>query len=927
MCDTQVPLRRVPYNDLCPSAWHFPEKQRYMADMMNNLAVLKSLLIEHCDFREALFEDNYRLGEQQTVAWAGFAYQPFDARSACVAAFPSVGEDSHDGALGRRLLGAPVLFAVGEDHYEVWRPGHDEATRVPPPIPTNEIAGFIRRHRAELTPHRLYQAKSYGRLPDSDLQLPLFVDPGVLLYAEEQLGKRLTAAVVDAIGELTTGAKQDPDWALKATFRLLAAKILKDKRVPRFSSADLSDVDRSLQRVEKHYSSQDPLPITSDSQRKRLLAAVRVFNQVGNLRNLTTEALADVYEQALISAETRKVHGTHKTPACLVDYIVWQLADWINEIPIERLQVFEPACGHAPFLVSAMRLLRTLGLKPPRGDMSGFLRERLLGIETDPFALEIARLSLTVADEPNPDGWDRIERGDMFRGNYLEATAQASTVLFANPPYEGDKSLRLLERTLPHLPLGAVFGVVVPATLLFSDKKAPKQLREWLIGHCQLGEVSLFPDGVFTFADQECTILLGRRLPDGAPTRAMRTRLRRVREDDREAFLHDYKFTTSRIVSQSRFAEQPEKVLWIPEFDEEIWSWLRHLPTLASVVDSPGKGLEYLGKSDLPKNAVTVQDNSFPGSVEGFDRLNGNWWIHEHPRVRHFNIHESVLRRPGTGRDRVDQVLVNHFPIGRGKWRLKPFIDRSGRVFASSLISVRPLDRHLPLEYLWALCASPLAQFYAYCFTLKRNIHTGVLGSMPIPRAGDRDVVRISRMAKDYLRTASRRRTVLEQSGSSESSLLRLLRQLDAEILRLYALPAHAERLLLDQFAGEQRPGVPVEFTSYYPRDFTVDVPLYAYLSEPFQRALRGESPELTAEQDERYDQLASRADVGNLTDEEAEELHRLQADIDGRDFAAQVTPEPWTREAAARHRAAEANLKRMGDRLASAMLREKHGS
>ncbi len=896
-----------------------------MADVKNNLAVLKTLLIEQCGFGETLFEDNFRLGERQTVAWAGFAYQPFDARSACVAAFPSVGQDSHDGALDRRLLGAPVLFAVGEDHFEVWRPGRDEAARVQPPIPTGEIAGFIGQHKSELTPSRLYHAKSRGRLPDSDRQLPLFVDPGVLLYAEAELGTRLTSGVVDAIRELATGATQDLDWAFTAAFRLLAAKILKDKRVPGFIRADLSDVDRSLQRVEKHYSSQDPLAIRNASQRIRLLEAVRVFNQVGDLRNLTTEALADVYEQALISADTRRIHGTHKTPAYLVDYIVWQLADWINEIPIERLRVFEPACGHAPFLVSAMRLLRTLELKTPRGEMSGFLRERLLGVETDPFALEIARLSLTVADEPNPDGWNGVKCGDMFLGNDLETTARTSTVLLANPPYEGDKAVRLLQRTLPHLPIGAVFGVVVPATLLFSDKKGPKQLREWLVGHCQLGEVSLFPDGIFTFADHECTILLGRRLPDGAPAHSMRTRLRRVREPDREAFQRDYKFTTSRITPQSRFAERPEKELWIPEFDEEIWSWLKHLPKLATIADV-SQGMQHKGKGKSA-NAITVQDKPFTGSVKGFDRLKGRWWIHEHPRVRYFNIDESVIRRPGAGLDRVNQVLVNHSPIGRGKWRLKPFIDRSRRVFASSLISVRPVDQQLPLEYLWALCVSPIAQFYAYCFTLKRNIHTGILGSMPIPRAGDRDVMRISRKAKEYLHAASGRRTVLEQCGPSESSLATLLRELDAEILRLYDLPAHAERILLDQFAGEQRPGVPVKFASYYPQDFTADVPLYAYLSATFQRTLRGESPELTPEQDQRYDELVGRSDAGSLIDDEAEELHRLQADVDGRDFARQMTQEPWSREAAKRHRATEANLKRMGDRLVSATLREKQDS
>ena len=199
-----------------------------MGEMKTNLAVLKTLLIEHCNFSETLFEDNYRLGERQTVAWAGFAYHPFDARSACVAAFATAGPDSRDGALDRRLLGAPVLFAVGDDHIEVWRPGRDEVTRVQSPIPSKEIAGFIKQHKAELTPNRLYQAKSFGRLPDSGRQLPLFVDPGVLLYAETELGTRLVSAVVDAIRELMAGGKQDQDWALKAAFRLLAAKILND---------------------------------------------------------------------------------------------------------------------------------------------------------------------------------------------------------------------------------------------------------------------------------------------------------------------------------------------------------------------------------------------------------------------------------------------------------------------------------------------------------------------------------------------------------------------------------------------------------------------------------------------------------------------------------------------------------------------------
>ena len=390
----------------------------------------------------------------------------------------------------------------------------------------------------------------------------------------------------------------------KATFRLLAAKILKDKRVPGFISLRPTHVTEALQRVEKHYGSQDPLTIGSRSKERALEEAAEVFQQLGDLRNLTTEALADVYEQALITKATRKAHGTHKTPAYLVDYIVWQLADWIEQIPAERIRVFEPACGHSPFLVGAMRLLRSLDLDVP--DFSQFFRQRFEGIDNDPFALEIARLSLTVADEPNPDGWNGLQAGDMFAGQRLEEMAARCTVLLSNPPFESGKAVKLLERTIPHLPPGAVFGVVVPATFLFSsDKKAPQRVRKWLLDHCQVGEVALFPDQIFEFADQECTIITGRRMPENRRM-AHRTRLRRVREPDREAFQHDYRFTTSRICPQSRFDREPDLRLWVAEFDDEIWSWLDHLPKLETIAEV-NKGLEHKGEEAVKGASPSIR--------------------------------------------------------------------------------------------------------------------------------------------------------------------------------------------------------------------------------------------------------------------------------------------------------------------------------
>ena len=361
--------------------------------------------------------------------------------------------------------------------------------------------------------------------------------------------------------------------------------------------------------------------------------------------------------------------------------------------------------------------------------------------------------------------------------------------------------------------------------------------------------------------------------------------------------------------------------MWIPEFSEEIWEWVRHLPKLQSIA-TIGKGLEYKRKGK-PENARTIEDRPFPGSVEGFDSSEGTWSIHEYPTIRYFDLDNAVIRRPGSGTDMIPQVLINYAPVGRGTWRLKPFVDSERRAFTSRFVSVRPKNDSYPLEFLWAICNSPLAHFFVYTHTLKREIRVAALRRLPVIPLVNRNVVRVSRLARQYLETARQGpKDIFNKQGYSDRNLVACLRSLDADILRLYDLPAHSERWLLDQFAGEERPGIPVPFAWYYPTDFNVDVPLYVYLSKTFQQALHGKSAELAAHQEERYDKLIAKLEAVGLTDAEADELDRLQAEVDGRDFALQLDRRTNSHEAADRPRSADAKLRQLDDRLASASLR-----
>ncbi len=201
-----------------------------------------------------------------------------------------------------------------------------------------QLSGFFAEHEADLAPGRIYEAKTLGRIPGSGRQLDQFVDARLLPFAEHLTGSSLTTAVSDAVEILNQalGSSQldtkKEEWILKSTFRLLAAKVLKDKRVNGFISLNLRNIDDVFDRVQRHYGSTEAVWLGGPRRRDALARVADVFSEFSNLRHLTTEALADVYEEALVTKATRKLRGTHGTPSYLVDYIVWQLSDWIEKI-------------------------------------------------------------------------------------------------------------------------------------------------------------------------------------------------------------------------------------------------------------------------------------------------------------------------------------------------------------------------------------------------------------------------------------------------------------------------------------------------------------------------------------------------------------------------------------------------------------------
>ncbi len=833
--------------------------------------------LRNCGYRRDLLRTDVPFGGDSTLPLVGFAQLPADSRSACVAVLSAMAHP-REVVEAFRLVGAPLVFVCFQDTLQWWKQGAKSAEWLES-IPAGQVDSFFKAHEDEFSPEAVYRAKTWGRFRE-EYQLE-FVDLGLMPLVEEEVGEALgeliernVSALAARLGWSDVTSSQG-HWLLQTVFWLISGKILRDKDVDLFQNLDLVDVQQVFDLVARHYGT-EPLPIGAKKTREALKESARDVERFSNLALTTTEALAYVYENTLISKKTRSSLGTHSTPSYLVDYIVGNLTDWIEEIPVSERSVFEPACGHAAFLVSAMRLLTQLlpedkQIASRRGP---YLRRRLHGTDIDSFALELARLSLTLTDIPNPDGWD-LEVADMFVGGRLAEQARANTVLLANPPFANftaddrssyaeqgtqprfvNRAAEMLWRTVSELKPGSVFGIVLPQTLLHARNAV--ELRRFLLGNCELREICLFPDKVFSFSDAESAVLLGRKLPTGS-RRLPTTRYRHVREHQLPAFRSNYEVSRTEVFPQSRFVASETCSLRVADL-ARVWEFLGSFDTLGSTA-VVGKGLEYLGRA-LPTDAITYSESPFAKAERGFVHFDSEVALHELPTAYWMNLDTNVIRRAGVGTTTgTPQVLMNYAPVSRGPWRLKGLIDCVGRPVSSNFVVVRPRQSGKSLLRFWAILNSPIANAYAYCHLSKRHNIVGDIRQIPVPSRDSFDAV--EKGAEAYLKAVA---------DSAEATVLRnLLLQVDVEVLKLYSLPLELERALLDLFSGYDRVGVPFQQSRYLPQELERPIRLADFLDyeASWPRANR------------RRGNLIKKNIAGAITDVERSELDELQAYAD----------------------------------------------
>ena len=615
---------------------------------------------------------------------------------------------------------------------------------------------------------------------------------------------RLLTDTLNAASQVAPGDRPDTRLLFRIVFRLLAAKVLQDRRHPHACYWDTTDLTSVLRGIESYYSLPALLGTGPRTVSPAFLAAWDCIRGGISFSNISSDDLAFIYENTLVTAETRSHFGTHRTPRQLAEYAIARLGLHRHE-PTD-LNIYEPFAGAGTFLVSALRHMRDL-LPVDKTDQErhAFLVDRLAGDELDPFACEVATLSLILADYPNQNGW-RIQESDLFKDRVLQTRMEKGNVILCNPPFEDfsnderscyaitnqfySKPMAVLNAALDAHPRALVF--ILPRSFILDRKFVAERRRvEALYGDVEL--VTL-PDRIFAASRIESALLIARE-PRPPAAAVVTVRSTEVADHDRTAFLITGQTTTKRRLERA-VDEPPAGNLWITPLPD-LWSYLKSAPRLGSHF-AVHRGIEWKSsQGDASSNKPR------PGYKQG---------LHTSRRAQQFVLQEPVFLDCRQDRLRGGAIelpwdrpklLMNAGRLSRRSWRIAVAFDKNGLICSQQFCGLWPLRTLTEAQFLTftAVLNSPVANAFLATHSPEKGIRISVIKQIPIPPTLP---LHVEQLVTEYVRRSLDADTL--ESDDQEDQLDEFLTLIDAAVLGAYDLPPRLEQQLLEYFRGTMRP-------------------------------------------------------------------------------------------------------------------------
>lgn len=780
----------------------------------------------------------------RSIDLAGFAQSPPTYRNACIGVMVSNGASGVQQVAQHRTLGAPLIFEIDGAFISRWKIIATGEPELKERIPVGNISRAFEVNRNEWEPENILRAKAIGE-PLGPIQLDFF-DAGYMPFLEgrnfEKLDYLLKSVLTKTIGihQRVIGRKPRFQELFPLTFRLIAAKVFRDRGYLGEWSSD--NVNTVLEAIDRHYNVQGDALRNSTIYHPEVLSGM--WSAMVNLfrfPNLSEDDLALIFEKTFITSHTRRSLGIHSTPPRVAEYIVRKLP--IQDLPQDKRFVLEPFAGHGRFLIAAMRRMRDLlpgGLTS--GERHEYFMRRLVGIEIESFSVEVCRLSLMLADQPNPNGW-RIYNEDIFVTDTLERELRKANILLCNPPFEAvsfskrrqynntamlvKKPAELLRRVLQQPP--EQLGIVLPRS--FESGSSYRRFHRELAKNYANIELIGLPK-VFNYSDVATMLLIASERRTHYTQVAVACR--QVDEGkQRQEFLQ---YGAEPPATRGSFSDEEISTagfsLWIPRLSR-IWRYLNGLAHLSSLLEEAHRGLMWIsssGKSDKRQEDF-ISPKEKRGYVEGYARVRNYLTQYGFLREPHFlSIREEDQYDSAYKHDwHRPKVVCNGARLSRGAWRIGAAVDSKGLAFSQRFLAMWP-KKGVSHYAIAGLINSPLANAFFRAMDGDRDNRLKTLKQVPIPSVAHFQIGgKLDVLSRELHRLVSRQRILDEHAKQ-------IALQIDADLLKAYGLPPILERELLDTFQNAERP-ILFRFTGYYPKNFDAYIPLSEIISPEFSEA------------------------------------------------------------------------------------------
>ena len=639
--------------------------------------------------------------------------EPRDMSTAVI----TVGRESVDAAYAiAHVIAAPYFLVTNHERIDLWVAEPERPVRWREAVTRTDVHEL----EAWLRPAAALTAKVGLR------QLPLFDVPvDFLSVARSRSADRLAPLVGDA---LTAAGESLPDMkgasavssrrrhraAARLVVGALTVLVIRDRGPDREAHRSL-DTDSLIRRVvDTHPATFDWWESSALAERSVLTALVERLGQRIDYRSLDPSILSQVYEEALVDDDERKRLGIHYTPPSLARRL-------LTDLPVETVapsdrHVLDPCCGSGTLLVAAHDRLRDL--QPESLTESARQRDlavHLHGYDADPFATEIAGLTLLLHAQPAGNGWE-IEELDTLS---QPPPQMPPKLIVTNPPWRFENEGRrtqaadaFLRWSMRALAPGGLLGVLLPASWLSADNSA--ETRRQLTEDFEVFETWRLPEGTFTNSNVATAILLARKR-DGLGGHGARV-MREVTRTGIPAFFNQ---------------QSAGDAVWLTESSQELAQAapppatrapVRPLDTIADVLSGPQPlrtiadrhhGTPYLNQIRLipPYGRVDREVLWRVAFPDDFQSARGASIIHK------------------------KKVLASAAKSSTSPWRFRVAVDDRGVAMRNSMRGIAPHDQD-DVDLLYALAiiiGSGFASAYAASFGGDRNISAAVLKQLPVP--------------------------------------------------------------------------------------------------------------------------------------------------------------------------------------------------